>query len=125
MYLVDTNIFLEILLKQNKNQDCKDFLNENIGELCITDFSLHSIGVIIFRENEDDLFLKFLNDTLPKVNLVALPANQYKKVITNRKKYKLDFDDAYQYTVCKYYEFKLVTMDQDFKDIEEIDILFL
>lgn len=125
MYLVDTNIFLEILLKQAKSQKCKDFLDQNVSDLSITDFSLHSIGVILFKQNEDDLFLKFLNDTLPKVNLTSLPKEQYKEVLTNRKKQKLDFDDAYQYTVCKHYGFKLATMDQDFRNIKDIDILFL
>lgn len=43
MFLIDTNIFLEILLAQNKKEICKDFLNFNIGKLYITDFSLHSI----------------------------------------------------------------------------------
>ena len=35
MYLVDTNIFLEILLKQEKSKECKKFLekNENIDVL--------------------------------------------------------------------------------------------
>ena len=42
MILADTNVFLEILLKQAKSQACKDFLNENIENLGITDFSLHS-----------------------------------------------------------------------------------
>jgi predicted nucleic acid-binding protein len=27
MFLVDTNVFLEILLKQDKREDCKKFLN--------------------------------------------------------------------------------------------------
>ncbi len=88
MYLVDTNIFLEILPKQAKSQECKDFLDKNIDELNITDFSLHSIGVILFKQNEDDLFSKFLNDTLPKVNLTSLPKKQYEGVLTNRKKKK-------------------------------------
>lgn len=71
MYLVDTNIFLEILLQQKRSQDCKDFLHNNTGELNLTDFSIHSIGVILFRENEDNLFSKFLTDTLPKVHLIS------------------------------------------------------
>jgi len=49
MYLVDTNIFLEILLKQDKSKDCKDFLDKNMDQINITDFSLHSIGVILFQ----------------------------------------------------------------------------
>jgi predicted nucleic acid-binding protein len=51
MFLVDTNIFLEILLTQDKKAICKKFLDKNIGNLHITDFSLHSIGVILFRYN--------------------------------------------------------------------------
>lgn len=125
MYLVDTNIFLEILLQQKRSQDCKDFLHNNTGELNLTDFSIHSIGVILFRENEDNLFSKFLTDTLPKVHLISLPKSQYKEVIQNRKKLKLDFDDAYQYSVCKHYGFKLTTMDQDFKNVKDIEIVFL
>ena len=46
MFLVDTNIFLEILLGQDKKEVCKRFLDKNIGNLNITDFSLHSLGDI-------------------------------------------------------------------------------
>ncbi len=44
--LIDTNIFLEILLDQEKKNICKEFLNYNIDHLFLSDFSLHSIGVI-------------------------------------------------------------------------------
>ncbi|TDI84485.1 MAG: PIN domain-containing protein [Caldithrix sp.] len=125
MYLVDTNIFLEILLKQDKSKDCKDFLDKNMDQINITDFSLHSIGVILFRQKEDELFSKFLDDTLPKVHLTALPKDQYQLLTANRQKLKLDFDDSYQYSVCKHYGFKLVTMDQDFKKVKDVEPLFL
>lgn len=125
MYLVDTNIFLEILLKQEKSEACKNFLDENIGLLHITDYSLHSIGVILFKLNEDSLFVKFLKDTLLKTQLISLPKNEYQEVVNNRKQQKLDFDDAYQYSVCKHYEFKLVTMDQDFRKAKNIEVLFI
>lgn len=125
MYLVDTNIFLEILLKQIRSQDCKIFLDKNIGKLNITDFSLHSIGVILFRQNRDDLFQKFLKDILPKIQLVSLPKNLYKEIAKNRKKFGLDFDDSYQYSVCQHLGFKFATLDQDFKGISDIGIVFL
>lgn len=48
MFLIDTNIFLEILLNQDKTLICKDFLNKNIKNLNISDFSLLSIGVNTF-----------------------------------------------------------------------------
>jgi len=47
--LVDTNIFLEILLGQPNKERCKEFLQENSGQCSLSDFSLHSIGVIAFR----------------------------------------------------------------------------
>lgn len=47
MYLIDTNIFLEILLNQDKKEICKNFLSENFNLLHISDFSIHSIGVIL------------------------------------------------------------------------------
>lgn len=62
MHLIDTNIFLEILLKQEKKETCKEFLEKNKSNLYISDFSLHSIGVILFKNKKEDSFLKFLND---------------------------------------------------------------
>ena len=35
----------------------------------------------------------------------------------------LDFDDAYQYSVAKYYGLKIVTMDRDFEKIKDLEIL--
>lgn len=58
MYLVDTNIFLEILLHQENSKECKLFLDNNIVALHISDFSLHSIGVILFRNKKREYFLK-------------------------------------------------------------------
>ena len=63
MYLVDTNIFLEILLQQNKSKNCKLFLDKNSGVLNISDFFLHSIGVILFRNKKEKIFLKFMRAT--------------------------------------------------------------
>ena len=37
----------------------------------------------------------------------------------------LFFDDAYQYTVAKYYGLKVVTMDRDFEKIKDLKVLFL
>ncbi|MDQ1354225.1 MAG: hypothetical protein QG657_4534 [Acidobacteriota bacterium] len=125
MILIDTNILLEILLKQDKKDDCKDFMVRNAWKIHMTDFSLHSIGVICFRYGKEKIFQNFLEDILPLVDLVTLPLDQYPEVIKNRKKLKLDFDDSYQYTVAKYFDFKIATMDKDFKKAKDIEVLFL
>jgi len=125
MFLVDTNIFLEILLKQDKKEDCKKFLDDNIRNLHITDFSLHSIGVILFRYDKEDIFQKFVEDFMPNTKLLSLPIEVYRWVVNARKGLNLDFDDAYQYSIAKYYELKVVTMDKDFEKIKDVDILFI
>ena len=68
MFLVDTNVFLEILLKRDKKEDCKKFLDNNIGNLNITDFSLHSIGVILFRYGKEEFFGNLLKISCPTSN---------------------------------------------------------
>jgi len=125
MFLVDTNVFLEILLTQDKKEICKKFLDKNIGNLHITDFSMHSIGVILFRYHKEIIFQKFVEDVLPNTELLSLPMELYGEVVNAKKKLNLDFDDAYQYSVAKYRGLKVVTMDSDFKRIKDVDILFL
>jgi predicted nucleic acid-binding protein len=125
MILADTNIFLEILLKQDRKDDCKDFLDRNKGNIYITDFSLHSIGVICFRYGKEEVFQKFINDILPHVDFLTLPMDRYSEVIKNKVNLNLDFDDSYQYTVAKYFDLKIATMDKDFKKVEDIEVLFL
>ena len=125
MFLVDTNIFLEILLKRDRKEDCKKFLDNNIGNLNITDFSLHSIGVILFRYGKEDVFQKFIEDVLPNITLLSLPEGMYKEIIEFRKVMNLDFDDAYQYGVAKYFGLKIVTMDRDFEKVKDVEVEFL
>jgi len=125
MFLVDTNIFLEIFLDQIKEENCRNFLNNYIGKLNITDFSLHFIGIILFKYNKEDIFQKFIEDIVPNVKLLSLPMEKYIEVINVKKSLNLDFDDAYQYSVAKYYGLKIVTMDKDFEKIKDVEIIFL
>jgi len=71
--LIDTNIILEILLQQEKSSFCKEFIINNIDKIKISDFTLHSIGVILFRQNKEELFSKFISDIITKVQLISLP----------------------------------------------------
>jgi len=125
MFLVDTNVFLEILLRQDKKEDCKRFLEDHFGNISTTDFSLHSIGVILFRHDKEDIFQRFVSDIIPNVKLLSLPMEQYSECIKIKKSLKLEFDDAYQYATAKYYGMKLTTMDRDFEGIKDVEILFL
>jgi predicted nucleic acid-binding protein len=117
-FLIDTNIFLEILLGQERKEKCKIYLNQRLGKIYISDFSLHSIGVILFKLEKQNKFDLFLDDILPRIETLGLPLIDYKKVRKISSKYKLDFDDAYQTSVAESYGLIITTIDKDFRKIE-------
>jgi uncharacterized protein len=124
-YLLDTNIFLEILLAQTKEQVCKDFIQQNIADCALTDFSLHSIGVITFRQKKPDLFEQFCSEVLGHMALLSLPPVLF-KILSEAHQHGLDFDDAYQFAASKANLLTIVTMDADFKRVEHLmPLLFL
>jgi predicted nucleic acid-binding protein len=126
MYLVDANVFLEILLSQDKQLACKRFLDEADDALVISDFALHSIGVILFRNDVENSFQTFLGELLPNVSIVSLPEASYTELKAVKVQWGLDFDDAYQYAVAKEFELRFVTMDQHFNAVKkDIEVLFI
>ncbi|HHS50127.1 MAG TPA: type II toxin-antitoxin system VapC family toxin [candidate division Zixibacteria bacterium] len=125
MLLVDTNIFLEILLNQDKSPECKEFLKSNIGNLAVSDFSLHSIGVILFRFGKEDIYSKFTVDMLPRVLLLSLPSSLYRELSQVKREKKMDFDDAYQYRLARHFNLGIVTMDRDFESVKDVPVQFI
>ncbi len=116
-YLVDTNVWLERLLDQEKSDIASKFLNSTpIDSLFVSDFSIHSIGVILSRLKKFEVFEKFLNDLFVngQIELLSLYSVDLLEVIENIKKYKFDFDDSYQYTVAQKFDLTIVTFDKDF-----------
>ena len=125
MYLADTNIFLEILLRQEKSEVCKHFLIENYDKVAISDFSLHSIGVILFRYKKHEVFIDFARDVVSNIEVVGLPTPAYQFLLQDIESANLDFDDYYQYSVARYFDLEIVTMDADFKRIDDVTVRFL
>ena len=116
-FLFDTNIFLEILLDQAKKEVCKKLLNENIGNIYLSDFSLHSIGVILLKKKKLKIFDEFLRDILPHSIILTLPKDKYSEITDFSSKYKMDFDDTYQSLIAIKFEIGIKTMDTDFKSV--------
>jgi uncharacterized protein len=119
-YLFDTNIFLEILLDQDKKDQAKKILSENILHLNISDFSLHSIGVILIKQKKFKVFNAFLSDIIPHTTILSLPIDKYSDLTTFAEKYSIDFDDSYQILVAKEYGLDILTMDKDFIKVKGI-----
>ena len=126
MYLIDTNIFLEILLSQKQKDICKEFLSSNIEHIYISDFSLHSIGVILFRNNKETVFNKFVEDIIQKIKILTLSEELYSDLGEVKEEFGLDFDDAYQFKIAEEYGLSIVTQDKDFEKVSaKIEITFL
>ncbi len=118
-YLLDTNIILEILLDQKRTEEAKQFIVSNIGNLFLSDFSLHSIGLHLFRKGLQQTFTNFAVDLLPTISICGLPIQSYSIIEAKSKELGLDFDDTYQYLTAKNNSLCLVTFDADFKLLAE------
>ena len=121
MYLLDTNIWLERMLEQARSEEVRRLLDQVPSDhLLITDFALHSIGVILDRLNRRDEFLGFVRDLFidGAVALVSLEPGDMERLVAVMDRFGLDFDDAYQYVAAERYEVELVSFDGDFDGTE-------
>jgi len=63
LYLLDTNIFLELLLDQKESGPVRALLStKNPDELGISDFALHSVGIILYQKKAAPIFSDFIED---------------------------------------------------------------
>ena len=117
MYLVDTNVWLERLLNQDKSDQVGRFLNDvSPSDLFITDFAFHSICVILTRLARTDALLDFVQDVFIEgtVNVVSIKPSDTRALLEAIDKYSLDFDDSYQYVAAEQNGLTLVSFDNDF-----------
>jgi len=119
---VDTNIFLEVILGQEKAEEAKEFLSKTEKhEFFISDYTFHSIGLLLFRRKQHNAFKQFITDMIfnAGVRISTLSAEDMKEVIKVAQKFNLDFDDAYQYTVAEKLDLEIVSFDSDFDRTEK------
>jgi len=118
LLLLDTNIFLEILLEQGKAELCRDLIKEANENLYISDFSLHSVGVVLFRLKRPEVFLAFLDDMLPTLEVLRLSPDELRQVHVLSAATGLDFDDSLQMCIARAFHLTLVTLDADFNKLK-------
>jgi predicted nucleic acid-binding protein len=115
--LLDTNIWLERLLGQAQSATVGQLLDAVPPEqLMMSDFTLHSLGVILNRLGQRAVLLPFVQDVLidGAVALVSLPPLAMARVVAVMEQYRLDFDDAYQYVVAEREDAVIVSFDGHF-----------
>ncbi|MEJ5308399.1 MAG: PIN domain-containing protein [Anaerolineae bacterium] len=115
-YLLDTNILLELLLAQDRADEVKTFLQTiPPAELCLSEFSLYSLGIILFRRQHHREFLKMTKDLQDNgIQLTRITANELPNVASIAQQFSLDFDDAYQYAIAEKFNLTIVSFDHDF-----------
>jgi len=116
-YLLDSNVWLELLFEQERAEDVRRFLEtEPMAQIAISEFSVYSIGIALARSGLEHAFVQFVSDTLEGTALVRirLDTADLKEVMKVRKRFKLDFDDAYQYVAAEKHDLTLVSFDADF-----------
>ncbi len=117
MYLVDTNLIVEVLLRQAKAEEVKRFLdNAPPDQLFLTEFSLYSLGILLTRRNLHDIFLRAVEDLLftGGMTLLRLTPADMADIARRCKQFGLDFDDAYQYVTAEKHRLIIVSFDADF-----------
>ena len=118
---IDTNIILEIILGQHHDKEARSLLpTTHRHQFFLSDFSLHSIGVILFRRNQPDAFLDFCSDMVEpgRLAIIGLSVQHMSLVVQASKQFRLDFDDAYQYVTADKHNLIIVSFDADFDRTE-------
>lgn len=82
----------------------------------MTDFTFHSIGIILTTLGKLEAFLLFVQDAFVDgaVSLVHLSPQNTKQIAEVMHQHNLDFDDAYQYVTAQIYQLTIVSFDSDF-----------
>lgn len=125
MKLIDTNIFLEIFLKQGKREVCKKYLSDHQDEIAVTDLAIHSIAIILLRNGKAEAFERFIHEWKNMLTILKVEFDELNKVVDVMHSNKLDFEDAYQLEVAKENKLDLVTLDNHFKKSKDIHVIFL
>jgi len=127
MILIDTNIFLELLLAQDKKAIAEKVLKPvEMGEVnaVISGYSLHSIEFILNVKKKNNILKEFLQALIdyPNISVYHTTLEEDLEILEIVEQTKLDFDDANQYYVAKKFGAEIMTFDKDFKSIDDLKV---
>lgn len=120
MFLIDTNIFLEVMLARAKRKACIEFLESvktGREKAAVTDFTMYSIMVILHgrgKLRELDRFLRSLS-AYKGLTLYATSLEDKLGAVELAINNEFDVDDAVQYASARSIAAKaIVSLDKDF-----------
>lgn len=123
--LIDPNIFLEILLKQERSGESKQFLEKiRKGEICcyISDFNIDSILIILEKRTKSTVVMEnFISSILEYrgLSIYFVTIGDRLKALEHMENYGLDFEDSLTLQAaissgCS----KIVSFDRDFDGLQ-------
>lgn len=124
---VDANIFLEIALQNDRNEECKKFINiilSNKIKAYTSDFIIYTCLIQLqFKSKENTKkmkeFLVFINSL--NINVIKPTLNEISKVMGFMDKHKLYFDDSLVISCMLSNNIKtLISFDKDFDKVNII-----
>jgi len=124
VYLIDTNIFLEVMLSRRRKDESKRLLRllrDGKVKGVVTDFTIHSIIVLLDSLRRLDKLEIFLSSIRAYKGLYVYPTSiieEIRAVKISREK-GLDMDDAIQYSAALTIGAEaIVSFDKDFDGLE-------
>jgi len=117
VFLIDTNIWLELLLEQERANEVQEFFGKvDSSKLYITDFTIYSIGIILYKFQKIETLKSFLTKSIigANINKITLQEDELLSMLDDDECNKLDFDDSYQYYAAKKSNLKIISFDSDF-----------
>ena len=125
---IDSNIFLEIALKDENFKKCENFIKNLINKkinFYTSDFIIYSCLLIIYNKSSKlnmKNFLVFINSI--KITVIKPTLKEIYGSIDIMDRYNLDFDDALVVSCMAENKIKdLVTYDKHFNKVKEINII--
>lgn len=122
MFLIDTNIFLEVMLARAKRKACIEFLNAvktGREKAAVTDFTIYSIMIILHgrgKLRELDRFLRSLS-AYKGLTLYATSLEDKLEAVELAINGEIDVDDAVQYASARSLGVKaIISLDRHFDD---------
>lgn len=124
-YLIDTNIFLEVLLNQDNKESCLallELIEKGEIQVIVTSFALHSIAIILEKLKGIDYYRDFLEIITTSEGLMTYSTTPQDEIEICKisKRFNLTFDDSLHYFVTKTFKLKLVSLDSD---LDKTDII--
>ena len=125
---IDANIFLEIFLKDNKSQECKDFLKSTKEQditLFTNDFIVYSCIINVQNNLKNTESIKdsiiFFNNLI-NLRIIRPSFDDVFSTIEVMERSKLDFDDSLVVACMRNYVIKkLASLDRHFDKIKGIE----